>query len=80
MDHKSYGKVHLYQAVLILHQSYHGDYAYPGGRVAISNDDGMTFDTQVPAGRCTWVHVAVFCLARHLMLPLPENPTPLVLI
>jgi hypothetical protein len=45
MDHKSYGKGRLYQGVLILHQSYHGDYAYLGGRVAVSDGDGTTFST-----------------------------------
>jgi hypothetical protein len=45
MDRNSYGKVHLYQGVLIPHQSYHGDYVYPGDRVAMSDDDGTTFST-----------------------------------
>jgi hypothetical protein len=53
MDRISYGKVRLYQGVLIPCQSYHGDYAYPCGRVAMSNNDGMTSSTQEPIVRCT---------------------------
>jgi hypothetical protein len=45
MDCNSYEKGCLYQGVLILHQSYHGDYVYPGGRVVVSSGDGTTFRT-----------------------------------
>jgi hypothetical protein len=45
MDCNSYGKVLLYQGVLIPRLSYHGDYVYPGGRAIVLDDDGMTFRT-----------------------------------
>jgi hypothetical protein len=61
-------------------QNYHDDYAYPGGRVAMSDGDGMAFNTQVLVVRCVWVYVAMSSHARHLLSPLPENSTPLVLI
>jgi hypothetical protein len=80
MDHKSYGNVRLYQGVLILRQSYHGDYAYPGGRVVVLDDDEMTFSIRVPAVRCAWVPVAASCCVRHLILSLPKNPAPWMLI
>jgi hypothetical protein len=51
--------------MLILRQSYHGDYAYPCGRVAMLDDDGMTSSTQVPTVKCVWVPVAVSCHTRH---------------
>jgi hypothetical protein len=35
MDHNSYGKVCLYQGMLIPRQSYYSDYAYPGGGVVV---------------------------------------------
>jgi hypothetical protein len=43
MDHNSYGKVHLYQGVLIPCQSYHDDHLHPDGRVVVLDGDGMTF-------------------------------------
>jgi hypothetical protein len=76
MDCNSYGKERLYQGVLIPCQSYQGDYAYPGGRVAMSDVDGIDFSTQVPSVRCTRVPVAVPCRARHLMPLLPETRFP----
>jgi hypothetical protein len=65
MDLVIYGKVYLYHIMLILRQSYHGDYAYPCGRVAMLDDDGMTSSTQVPTVKCVWVPVAVSCHTRH---------------
>jgi hypothetical protein len=65
MDHNSYGKVCLYQGVLIPCQSYHYDYVYPNGRVAVLDGDGMTFSNRVPAVRCTWVPVAMAYCVRH---------------
>jgi hypothetical protein len=65
MDLNSYGKMRLYQAVLIPHQSYHDDYVYPSDRVVVSDGDGMPFSTRVPAVRYVWVPVAVSCRARH---------------
>jgi hypothetical protein len=61
MDHFSYGKVRLYQGVLILCQSYHGDYACACGGVTISNSDRTVSSTQVSAVRCKWVLVATSC-------------------
>jgi hypothetical protein len=66
--------------MLISHQSYHNDYAYLGGRVVMSDGDGMTFSTQVPAVRCACESVVVSYCVRHLMPPLPKNPAPLMLI
>jgi hypothetical protein len=34
--------------MLIPRQSYHNDYVYSDGRVALSDGDGTTFITQVP--------------------------------
>jgi hypothetical protein len=65
MDRNSYGKMCLYQAVLIPHQSYHDDYVYPSDRVVVSDGDGMSFSTRVPAVRYVWVPVAVSYCARH---------------
>jgi hypothetical protein len=65
MDCISYGKVHLYQGVLILCQSYHGDYACPYSSVAMLDSDGMSSNTQVPAVRCVWVPLAVSTCVRH---------------
>jgi hypothetical protein len=65
MDRISYGKVHLHQGVLITHQSYHGDYVYPCGGVAMSDGDETVSSTQVPAVRCTWGPVTVYCHVRH---------------
>jgi hypothetical protein len=65
MDRITYGKPHLYQDVLIQCQSYYGDYACPYGRVAMSDGDGTTSSTQVPAVRCVWVPVAMSCHGRH---------------
>jgi hypothetical protein len=65
MDHISYGKVCLYQGVLIPCQSYHGDYACPYGIVAKSDNDGTASSTQVPAIRCVWLLVAMSCHARY---------------
>jgi hypothetical protein len=78
MDPNSYRRVRLYHSVLTPRQSYHSDYAYLGGRVAMSDDDGMAFNTQVPAVRCAWVPVVVSCGMRHLMPQLPKNPTLLM--
>jgi hypothetical protein len=80
MDRNSYGKVCLYQDELIPCQSYHDDYAYPVGRVAMSVDDGTTFSTQVSGVRCMWVTMTVNCCAKYLMSSLSENSAPLVLI
>jgi hypothetical protein len=41
MDRNSFEKVRLYQGVLVMRQNYHGDYAYPGGRVAVLDDNEM---------------------------------------
>jgi hypothetical protein len=65
MDRNSYGKMRLYQAVLIPHQSYHDDYVYPSDRVVVSDGDGMPFSTRVPAVRYVWVPVAVSYRARN---------------
>jgi hypothetical protein len=65
MDRISYGKGHLYQGVLILHQSYHGDYVYPCGRVAMSDGDATASNTKVPTIRCVWEAAAVSCHVRH---------------
>jgi hypothetical protein len=51
--------------MLILCQSYHDDYAYTCGRVAMSDSDGIASSTQVPTIRCAWVPVAVPCCAKH---------------
>jgi hypothetical protein len=40
----------------------------------------MAFSTQVLAVKCAWVLVTTSYRAKHLMSPLPENPTPLMLI
>jgi hypothetical protein len=66
--------------VFIPCQSYYNDYVYPGGRVVVSDGDGMTFSTRVSVVRCAWVPVAMSCCVRHLMSPLPENPALLMLI
>jgi hypothetical protein len=58
-------KAHLYQGVLIPCQSYHGDYAYPCGRVAMSDSDRTAFSTQLLVVRCTWVPLVVSCRVRH---------------
>jgi hypothetical protein len=65
MDRNSYGKVRLYQGMLMMLQSYHGDYAYPGGRFVVSDGNGMAFSTRVYAIRCVWVHVAMSCRVGH---------------
>jgi hypothetical protein len=65
MDHISYGKVRLYQGVLIPYQSYHANYACLYGRVAMSDGDGTASSTQVLAVRCAWVHVAVSSHVRY---------------
>jgi hypothetical protein len=39
----------LYQGMLILYQSYHDDYVYPGDKFIVSDGNGMTFNTRVPA-------------------------------
>jgi hypothetical protein len=49
----------------IPHQNYHGNYAYPCGRVAMSNNDGMSSGARVPTVRCTWGHVVMSCRASH---------------
>jgi hypothetical protein len=58
-------KVCLYQGVLNSCQSYHGNYAYHGDSVVVSDGDGTTFSTRVHAVRCAWVPVVVSCRASH---------------
>jgi hypothetical protein len=65
MGRISYGETRLYQGVFIPWQSYHGDYACPCGRVAMSDDDGMTSSTQVLDVRHVWVPVATSYRASH---------------
>jgi hypothetical protein len=60
-----YEEARFYQGELIRCQSYHDDYAYSCGRVAMSGGDGMDFSTQVPAVKYTWAPVATSCRARH---------------
>jgi hypothetical protein len=80
MDRNSFGKVRLYQDVLIPRQSYHGDFVYLGSRVVVSDSDDMSFCTQVLVVRCAWAPMAMSCRVKHLMLSLPENPVLLTLI
>jgi hypothetical protein len=47
--------------MLILRQSYHGNYACILGRVAMSDDNGMNSTTRVHAARHVWVPVATSC-------------------
>jgi hypothetical protein len=46
-----YGEAHLYQGMLIQHQSYYGNYACTLGGVVMSDDDEMDSCTWVPAAR-----------------------------
>jgi hypothetical protein len=65
MDRISYAEIRFYHDVLIPCQSYHDDYVCLRGRVAMSDGDGTTFNTQVPTVRRTWMHVAMFSSIRH---------------
>jgi hypothetical protein len=42
------------------------------GEVAVSDNDGTSFSTQVPVVRHAWVPTATSYRARHLMPPLPK--------
>jgi serine protease inhibitor ecotin len=35
------------------------------GSIAMSDNDGMTYSTQVPVVRCTWAHVVVSYRVWH---------------
>jgi serine protease inhibitor ecotin len=35
------------------------------GSIALSDNDGMTYSTQVPVVRCTWAHVVVSYRVWH---------------
>jgi hypothetical protein len=41
LDRIIHGEAHLYHAIFVQRQSYHGDYACILGRVTISGGDGM---------------------------------------
>jgi hypothetical protein len=45
--------------MLILRQSYHGDYVCTLGRVAVSDGDGMDFSSRVRVVKHTWAPVAM---------------------
>jgi hypothetical protein len=45
----------------------------------MSGIDGTISSTRVPTVRSAWVPVAMSCLARHYMLPLPVVPALVVL-
>jgi hypothetical protein len=49
----------LYYDMLILHQSYHGNYACILERVVVFDADGMNSSTQVCVVRREWVPVAM---------------------
>jgi hypothetical protein len=51
--------------MLILRQSYHGDYACILGQVAMSDGDGIDSSTRVHAARRAWALVATSCRARQ---------------
>jgi hypothetical protein len=40
-------------------------YVYSSGEIVMLGIDGMDSSTQVPAGRCVWVLVAMSCHDRH---------------
>jgi hypothetical protein len=45
----------------------------------MSSSDGMNSSTQVSIVKCVWVPVITSCQARHEMVPLPVDPTTVVL-
>jgi hypothetical protein len=65
MDHTSYVEARPYTGMLIYCQSYYNDYTCFCDRVAMSDDDGTTFSTQVPVVTSVWTPVAVSCHAKH---------------
>jgi hypothetical protein len=46
--------------------------------VAISGGDEIDSSTQVPAVKCSWVHMAPSYRDKHLMSSFPEVPTLVV--
>jgi hypothetical protein len=71
MDRISYGKVHLYQDVLISSVSYHDDYAYPCGRVATSDGDGRLLVLKYllsGACGCVWSYLVMSGIKCHRFL------------
>jgi hypothetical protein len=65
-DRIIHGEARFYQGVLILYQSYHGDYACLLGRAAMSDNDGMDSTTRVHAVRRAWALVATSCHAQAI--------------
>jgi hypothetical protein len=59
------GEARFYHGVLILCQSYHGNYECSYVVVGMSACDGMDSSTYVPVVRCAWVLVAMSYHVRH---------------
>jgi hypothetical protein len=63
------GLDHLWRSPLLIGRTYLMSelsiYVYSSGEIVMLGIDGMDSSTQVPAGRCVWVLVAMSCRDRH---------------